>query len=588
MKEREHSGRKRPVRQKFRSLTAELTIIFLALWLLASTVVITALYESQTRMNERILASQEEQVQYYAALINTDLQRVQGLLQGMCIDSDVLSYVRSIDRAFDYQSYTAYRASYEKLQSYQSTSLYIDDVFLVLPGSNDYLTASHGVISLPADYQTQVEQCIREGKEITFLDDGRIVYLYKAAYDSVVGLEISVSYIGSLLNIISTGEFYCMLINSSTGELMADDDQNAEESSVYEAIAAQAGEKPEFIQTSCGEKYLYEYLELPDSAFQLILYANEGRVYSDLHALRQVWIFVTILIIAIPVIMVTVLRKLIAKPMKKLVSGMRSVEKQEWSYRLEEDGPSEFNYVFRQYNHMAARMETLIEEVYKKQLQYEQARRRQLQAQINPHFLYNSFYMGYRLAKDGDTDEVADLCMHLGDYFKYILRDPDSRIPLSQELDFVKSYLQLNQLRFEEKMNYSIESRLDITDLSIQPLMIQPLVENAIRHGVECVDDMCTVRVELYEEKDFFVCTVSDNSHRMTEETCDRLRRIICEPEIPESCFGLWNIEKRLESMGVDHGLVFDITQDGTTCVSIRIPMSVMQCERAQKERLDV
>ena len=163
---------------------------------------------------------------------------------------------------------------------------------------------------------------------------------------------------------------------------------------------------------------------------------------------------------------------------------------------------------------------------------------------------------------------------------------PRDMIPFTKELEHIRQYVALEMLN--QTQQFEMVYDLSVKNFFVPALSIQPLVENAIRHGVECVDDMCTVRVELYEEKDFFVCTVSDNSHRMTEETCDRLRRIICEPEIPESCFGLWNIEKRLESMGVDHGLVFDITQDGTTCVSIRIPMSVMQCERAQKERLDV
>ena len=77
--------------------------------------------------------------------------------------------------------------------------------------------------------------------------------------------------------------------------------------------------------------------------------------------------------------------------------AMQAIEHQEWSYRLSEEEPAEFQYVFRQYNQMVNQIEILIRQVYEKQVQTEQARRKQLQAQINPHFLYNSFYMGYQM-----------------------------------------------------------------------------------------------------------------------------------------------------------------------------------------------
>ena len=98
----------------------------------------------------------------------------------------------------------------------------------------------------------------------------------------------------------------------------------------------------------------------------------------------------SMIILAIPFGVGGVFIIMLARPMKKLVTAMQAIEHQEWSYRLSEEEPAEFQYVFRQYNQMVNQIEILIRQVYEKQVQTEQARRKQLQAQINPHFLYNT------------------------------------------------------------------------------------------------------------------------------------------------------------------------------------------------------
>ena len=95
---------------------------------------------------------------------------------------------------------------------------------------------------------------------------------------------------------------------------------------------------------------------------------------------------------------------------------MKLVEQEKYDYKLEMDESKEFNYVFARYNQMTEKVKNLIQEVLEKQLQVEQAKYKELQMQINPHFLFNSLYMGYHMAKSDDCEAVGDLCMYLGDY----------------------------------------------------------------------------------------------------------------------------------------------------------------------------
>ena len=119
--------------------------------------------------------------------------------------------------------------------------------------------------------------------------------------------------------------------------------------------------------------------------------------------------------------------------------------------------------------------------------------------------------MGYRMAKSGESDRVANLCMYLGDYFKIMTYAADNWITVEQELKFTEIYLKLNEMRFAEKMEYKIIADEKTKKYQILPLMIQPLVENAIRHGVEKVHKICEIIVKVSVFNGMLHCEVDDN-----------------------------------------------------------------------------
>ena len=256
-----------------------------------------------------------------------------------------------------------------------------------------------------------------------------------------------------------------------------------------------------------------------------------------------------------------------------------TIEHQEWSYRLSEEEPAEFQYVFRQYNQMVNQIEILIRQVYEKQVQTEQARRKQLQAQINPHFLYNSFYMGYRMAKSGESDRVANLCMYLGDYFKIMTYAADNWITVEQELKFTEIYLKLNEMRFAEKMEYKIIADEKTKKYQILPLMIQPLVENAIVHSVEVSKGKTVLNINGYIEQGNVMIEIKDDGVGMDRDT---LLHLLDPPEgeekdisVAHTGLGMYAVHQRLRYLyGEEYGLTADSEPGNGTCIKICIPFT--------------
>lgn len=555
-----------------KSITVRLMAVFLCIWGIVTALMLAALYVTEEQLTQKIMEGQKDRVRYYAAIVNADLNRITELLQNMCADDDVAAFLKIRDEEFDYRDYEAFLDSYEKLNSYQATSMYIDNVFLVLPQTQELLRANQGVTAIPDSYLDAIKRCIEKEEQVFFSVDDNMIYLSCGITGTVVGIEISVRHIKTMLNALNPGYFDCFLVNRDTGELLGDKQVTRAGSQVYQAIS-DGKNNGQSVQVKDGEQYLYDCVETPGNYFVLYLFAEEEKVYADLYLVRNIWMLFTILMAVTPVLVGYLFHRTLSRPMKKLVTAMKAVENQIWTYRLQEDESAEFQYVFHQYNNMAQRMEMLIRQVYEKQLQVEQAKRRQLQAQINPHFLYNSFYMGYRMARSGESEKVANLCMYLGDYFKVMMYASDKPIPLEQEMKFVDTYLRLNKMRFEDKLEYEICIETGDKPIFIFPLLLQPLVENAIRHGVEKVQHPCRITVTAVKKKDRLICSVEDDCSVTEGQICEELKQLIGQPEIPEKNFGLWNIQNRLLSME-SSGLQFNRSADGRFCAFFEISCS--------------
>ena len=211
------------------------------------------------------------------------------------------------------------------------------------------------------------------------------------------------------------------------------------------------------------------------------------------------------------------------------------------------------------------------------QMNLKQMELRLLQAQINPHFLYNTFDTIIWLAEDKQNEEVVNMVSSLSNFFRTSLSKGRDYITLGEEQLQVMSYLQIQQTRYKDILTYSIEIPEELNDCIVLKLILQPIVENALYHGIKNKRGMGMIRVWGKQKGDNLYFYIEDNGIGMKKEEQDRVRALLTEKakdyEETQSGFGLSNVNERIQlSYGLEYGISFTSTYGEGTTMTVCIP----------------
>ena len=235
----------------------------------------------------------------------------------------------------------------------------------------------------------------------------------------------------------------------------------------------------------------------------------------------------------------------------------------------------------RDVNSMAEQLEDLMEQNRKEQENLKKAELRTLQAQINPHFLYNTLDTIVWQAQSGKNEEVVALTKSLSDFFRSSLSSGEDWVTVEQELKHLNGYLSIQKTRYRDILNYEVEADPAMNSHMILKLLLQPLVENALYHGIKYKRGGGVIRVHGSLKNGMLCFEVQDTGSGMTPEKLEevrdamrrgrQMRRDPNEPE-PGGGFGLYNVDQRIRLYyNLDKGLHIESGPGGTT-VSFRVP----------------
>lgn len=226
-----------------------------------------------------------------------------------------------------------------------------------------------------------------------------------------------------------------------------------------------------------------------------------------------------------------------------LTYKLKRVEDGDWTTQITQFPDNEFYYVFDQFNHMIIHMNELFNESLKEQELRMQAELEQLQLQINPHFLYNS--LSYIVTVAEEPDAVRGMAVHLSRYYRYCTKKK-MITTIKEEVSYARSYLEIMAMR--KRIRYNIDMPQDIGELPIIPLILEPLIENAIEHGLEGCESAKQIEIVIRWTSDQDVSfSISDDGEGMTKEQIAVLRERISRKERKEEeSVGLWNVNQRL------------------------------------------
>jgi two-component system sensor histidine kinase YesM len=250
------------------------------------------------------------------------------------------------------------------------------------------------------------------------------------------------------------------------------------------------------------------------------------------------------------------------------------------STRILKKGANDFAYLYEQFNTMAQKVEETIQENYTQKILVQQAELRQLQAQINPHFLYNSYFLIHRMISSRDWENSVSFSEMMGKYFQYLLKGDDYHSRFSQEYEHARIYAQIQARRFQGRVEVRFgELPAEMASVPVPKLILQPILENAFEHAFESVlaDGLLEVRFLCRADNQgqrFGIVEIEDNGAGAPLSTlttlADELEAGLREGETPS---GLINIHHRLKiRFGIDQGIQIARGSLGGLLVSVRFP----------------
>ncbi|SDO24305.1 two-component system, sensor histidine kinase YesM [Paenibacillus sp. yr247] len=266
--------------------------------------------------------------------------------------------------------------------------------------------------------------------------------------------------------------------------------------------------------------------------------------------------------------------QLIHQPLSKLVRAFRNLEKGDFELSIQHKSKDEFSYLYRQFNSTVQKLKTLIEEVYEQKYRVHLAELRQLQSQINPHFLYNSFYNLYRMAKMQEMEKVAHLTQNLGKYFHFITKSADE-VKLEEEIQNARAYVEIQCIRFEDHIYVEFpDPPQDTQGLYVPKLILQPLIENCYKHGLEDLQRKGLISIQMDVNEHLLHIHIEDNGDPVTDESLHMLKSVQTNSKLDNEGSGILNVYRRLKmKFGNEGDLVISRSGLGGLKVTITIPI---------------
>lgn len=262
----------------------------------------------------------------------------------------------------------------------------------------------------------------------------------------------------------------------------------------------------------------------------------------------------------------------VTKPLIYLTDTMKKFGKGDLSVRVPVLYEDEIGILSEEFNKMSEQIRQLVDQVYREQRAKRKSELAALQAQINPHFLYNTLNSVSSLIKMNCPDEAFIMIQAIGTFYRTSLSDGKTLIPLEQEITNIENYIKIQKVRYGNKIEYEIDIENEILQEWIVKLTLQPLIENSIYHGIKEMRGKGIIRIKGWKEKNKVFIQVSDNGLGIPEEKLEEL--FSKDYREKGSAFGLFNIQQRLQIyFGKEYGLTVESKLSQGTKATVCIPV---------------
>ncbi|WP_164545634.1 sensor histidine kinase [Paenibacillus albus] len=542
----------------------------------------------ENSVREELSKSLKSRVDFYLNSLEVENELMRSLLQQYAIDKDI-QHAAFISNTMTIGVWTeTVQRIQEKLQLIKNSSLYIKNVSAHILTLKRTISSDETISdTINPDYEAVANVSKLRGVGNYFWEDRlfmAIAYpgsdLPKMKETFALSIEINQEMLKqSLRNFSDYKNAGAMLINPENGWILDNqtDEGLTKELSDYLKKTHEDSVDEGYKQISAGNNsYFVAYKRSTTFGYYLIAYVPSSEMLGPIDKYRMLLWLLSFVSLVFIVAYSYWLYQLIRKPLHRMITGFRKVEAGMMEPMPLPKTHDEFRYLFQRFNMMTDNLKVLIHEVYEQKLRAQTSELKQLQSQINPHFLYNTYFILYRLAKMNDNDSVIQFSQHLGEYFQYITRNGSDDVPLDAEIKHSRTYVEIQNIRFAK-------SRITVEfgelppgcgDMRVPRLILQPFIENAYQYGLETKRKDGRIVVSMIEQDSKLLMSVEDNGEKLTNADLQTIEANLVNQGADIEYTGMLNVHRRLKiRFGAEYGVTVTRGEMGGMKVTLMLPM---------------
>jgi len=558
----------------------KIVIVFVILLIPLFSINVWVNFKAVSFSKNTIMDSAEAGLSFYANQLDKELyfirnQQLQYLNDG---DLQKLSFLAGSLKG--YEEILLIQQVKDRLIPILDSSEYVTNAGVYISSLGKTISGRSGITDTPNGEYELISSLFAISPKPSFYMVGESLFFIEASNNDGIWSYIEISKL-RLLDVLRqtatlSRDSEVFLGSEGLGSIIStaqNDQTTVEHQLLQELSGTKLNENFSEIKTVNNIRYFIAHNNISSLNLSLIMYANQNEITKQLSQFNLLFYFLLGIACVVLVLYAFSVNVMIHRPLSKLLKAFQKIETDNLNLVVESKRNDEFHYLFHSFNRMAHRLKRSIEENYEQKIALQHSELKQLQSQINPHFLYNSFFNIYMMCMVGDSDNAAHLSQKLGNYYQYITRSGSNDVLLSKEFQHALDYCEIQCIRFSNRVSYEYtEIPQQLHTVYVPRLIIQPIVENVFDHAFEdgTLDRMIYLGASYRD--DIVRITVEDNGQLLTDAKIRQLREQLAASSLQIEKTGLINVCNRLElKYGAGSGLFVSRSYHGGLKVEIII-----------------
>ncbi|QJD86165.1 sensor histidine kinase [Cohnella herbarum] len=534
-------------------------------------------------VKEQVYQSMDSQTAYYLNDLETKVEQMKILMLDSLNDDNLnnLATISPIMKISERRS--AITRLQQRLFAIKSSSELIEDVVAYIPGTDMLVSGVSGYDNIGTE---DAERLGRTGQRFTAAPelDGQYLKLRAPFPNSrnrkpvfIVEVTISVAQLNASLSYLAQpglGETAALFRPAEDG-IIAGANVSKQVQTMQTAVPPLPtnGEGKSFADVG-GRSVFAVYHSSSKLNMTLIKSVTVDTVFGPVRKYQKwFWFFSASAFLIILFFSVSFYRS-VHKPLVTVIRAFGKLQEGDLKVRIHRRNKDDFNYLYSHFNRTVKHLNVLIDQAYRQKILAQRAELKQLQAQINPHFLYNSFFMLHRMVKMEDNARAVVFSKKLGEFFQFVTRNGADEVLLAKETDHARIYADIQAMRFVSRLRIDFEPLPpSIQHYYVPRMILQPLIENAIEHGLRNKEKDGQIGVSYKVYPEVVIIVVEDNGEGLDEAGRRRLAHQFEESsEQDMEITALINIHRRLRiKFGADSGLTLSTSESGGLAIQVKI-----------------